>query len=138
MGLLVGTNVLVFLLDIIGFKNFVRIFWRSKIYCEGNPDYLQALSPKTLITRISTGEYWHLISLFYFGIYSCVVLYFTYDFIFNFTFYYSCFFQIFCLFDTLKIILWLFCFLSFIGTLTIEMEKKYREECSVKGIDAEV
>ena len=57
LGLLVGTKILIFFFEIIGIKDFFHIFFRNEITCEGNPDYLEALSSKTLVTRISTGKY---------------------------------------------------------------------------------
>ena len=43
--------------EILVFNDLIRVFWKTEISYEGNPNYFEALSAKTLVTRIVTGAY---------------------------------------------------------------------------------
>ena len=57
LGLIVGINILISMGEIILLNDFIRVFWKTEISYEGNPNYFEALSAKTLVTRIVTGTY---------------------------------------------------------------------------------
>ena len=57
LGFIAGINILISTGEILVFNDLIRVFWKSEIGYEGNPNYFEALSAKTLVTRIVTGTH---------------------------------------------------------------------------------
>ena len=56
LGFIVGINILISSGEILVFNDLIRVFWKTEISYEGNPNYFDSLSAKTLVTRIVTGN----------------------------------------------------------------------------------
>ena len=57
LGLSVGTNIIINFFELIGVQSLYRIFFKKETEIENNPDYIHALSARTLVSRILTGKY---------------------------------------------------------------------------------
>lgn len=56
LGFIVGINILISSGEILVFNDLIRVIWKTEISYEGNPNYFDSLSAKTLVTRIVTGN----------------------------------------------------------------------------------